>query len=73
MVTVAAGDTPMKSKDLDDSDVDSLPELTIGAPPGATRKGDILILDWDGPEDPGNPKKYVVNTYFAPTMFRLLL
>ena len=22
-------------------------------------KADIIVVDWDGPEDPSNPKKYV--------------
>jgi hypothetical protein len=25
--------------------------------PGLVRKGDFYLLDWDGPDDPGNPRK----------------
>jgi hypothetical protein len=25
--------------------------------PGLVRKGDFYLLDWDGPGDPGNPRK----------------
>ncbi|VDC03823.1 unnamed protein product [Peniophora sp. CBMAI 1063] len=58
-VTVAGDVAPsMKSKEVDNSDAGSLPATTIGLPPGATRKGDTLIIDWDGPEDPGNPKNW---------------
>ena len=30
------------------------------SPPGSTRASDdhILIIDWDGPDDPENPRKY---------------
>jgi hypothetical protein len=30
------------------------------SPPGSTRASDdrILIVDWDGPDDPENPRKY---------------
>ena len=32
------------------------------SPPGSTRLGDaddrILTVDWDGPDDPENPRKY---------------
>jgi len=27
-------------------------------PPGAVRKGDVVILDWNGPEDLGNPRNW---------------
>ena len=48
--------TPIQAQDeLVASDTDK-PSLTPGA---RTDKGDdeVLIVDWDGPDDPENPKK----------------
>lgn len=28
-------------------------------------KGDMVVVDWDGPDDPENPKKYVVHVHGA--------
>lgn len=51
-------------KPKNSNETDSLPATsTGGVPPGATRKGDKLILDWDGPDDPGNPRKCVAHLW----------
>ncbi|KZV76811.1 MFS polyamine transporter [Peniophora sp. CONT] len=58
IATIAAdAPTPLKPKGSNDND--SLPATTTGGDPaGSTRKGDMLILDWDGPDDPGNPRNW---------------
>ena len=61
-----AGDAPTPLKPKDSDDTNSIPATATSAlPPGATRKGDSLILDWDGPDDPGNPRKCVTTKSFV--------
>jgi hypothetical protein len=56
-----------------ETDLPSTPSHVRVSAPGSTRASDdrILTVDWDGPDDPENPRKYALDIYifsaFAPT------
>lgn len=53
-------DVPLQEKSEQKSNPEAPPDEDLQASdPLDTQSKDILIVDWDGPDDPQNPKKYV--------------
>ena len=59
-----------KDDDPGNDDLDTNSEHTQAEEGGNKDDEDVLIVDWDGPDDPQNPKKYVLYLFdYEPISF----
>jgi hypothetical protein len=60
--TEKAASQPYSVTDDEPSDVPSTTTMDGGvlAPPNVTNNDHVIIVDWNGPDDPENPRKWVI-------------
>ena len=57
---------PVNEKDVNEAEIlDSRKTVHAQQSPSTDEKHDVLVVDWDGPDDPENPKKCVSSVFLT--------